>query len=462
MTLVTEVAIIGCGPTGALLGNLLGKYGISCLILEKQKNLYPLPRAVHFDAESMRVFQSVGLADKILPDLMVGKGMRLQDMDGTVLVDWPRAQEIGRLGWHESYRFHQPDLEAKLRHGLDRFSNCRLLSGKAVTGFEQTDDEVRLSLEDGQTVVAQYVIGCDGAQSFLRTELDIGLEDLGFREDWLVVDLLIRNAAADRGDYTIQFCDPDHPATYVRGPKNRRRWEMRLENGTAAPQSEAETWEMLRRWVSAKDADLERSAVYTFRSCLAESWRKRRAFLAGDAAHLTPPFMGQGMCAGVRDAANLAWKLANVLCGGEAKMLDTYQSERRPNAYEFIHRAVDLGKLINQTAARQAPKVKMSSIWPPLGPGLGVRDGLGGSLAPQVRMDDGHLSDDIAEGGFYILARQDFEATVSVVVGVQDWLKEQDVFGVIVRPDGYVFGSAKDQIGLSELLAQCPHVGYKI
>ena len=454
MSLTAQVAIVGCGPVGALLGNLLGRRGISCLIVEKQPSQYPLPRAVHFDGESMRVFQAAGLAEEILPDVLVGKGMRFQDGSGKVLVDWPRAQDIGPLGWHESYRFHQPDLEAVLRRGLAQFSDCVLMSGCAVTALSQNADDVLLSLDDGRTVAADYVVGCDGAQSFVRNALNVEFDDLGFKQDWLVVDLLINGAAADRGDYTIQFCDADQPATYVRGPGRRRRWELRLEDG-AAPETEAKAWEMLQRWVSPEDAEMERFAVYTFRSAIAKDWRVGRCFLAGDAAHLTPPFMGQGMCAGVRDVANLAWKLAGVLGGGRAGVLDSYQSERFANVQEFIALAVDLGRLISQTTAGVAAKGKMKSIWPALGAGLGARDGLGGTLAPQVRAADGRLSDEVADGGFYVLAQARFDAAVPVVVAAEGWLSDRGVFGVVVRPDGYVFGGAEDQAGLLDLAAEC-------
>lgn len=458
MSRSAQVAIIGCGPVGALLGNLLGRRGISCVIIEKQPQLYPFPRAVHFDAEAMRVFQSVGLSEAIRSRVLVGKGMRFQDKSGKTLIDWPRSQEIGPLGWQESFRFHQPDLETELRRGLSRFDNCEIISGQSAKAITQNDQGVVIELADGTCVTAQYCVGCDGAGSTLRAALGVGFEDLGFKENWLVVDILIKNKAADRGDYTIQFCDSEHPATYVRGVGERRRWEFRLADGEPAPVSDAETWARLAGWVSAEDAELERTTEYVFRSAIVESWRVGRCFLAGDAAHLTPPFTGQGFGAGVRDVANLGWKLAAVLKGADPGLLDTYESERSPNVREFIGLAVNLGRLINQTAAGQAPKGAMKSIWPALGAGLGPRDGLGGIHAPQFRLDDGRLSDDAGLGGFYMLAREQFDGPVPVIVGAMDWLRDKRVFGVIVRPDGYVYGGAGDRAGLLELLAECPVV----
>ncbi len=451
----TQVAIIGCGPVGALLGNLLGTRGISNVIVEKQATPYTLPRAVHFDAETMRILQSVGLADVMLPDTMVGKGMLFQDGAGKVLVDWSRAQETGPYGWHESYRFHQPALEATLRNGLSRFPECEVIWGHAVTDVRQDADGVDLELADGKALRTDYVVGCDGAQSFLRELLDVEAEDLGFKEKWLVVDLQITSAKADRGDYTIQFCDADHPATYLRGIGDRRRWEIRLEDGDPEPVDDAAVWKNLSFWVSSDDATLERSAIYTFRSIIVDEWRKGRCFLAGDAAHLTPPFMGQGICAGARDAANLAWKLAAVLKGAGDELLETYQSERRPNVHSFIDMAVRLGRLINQTAAGQAPQGVMKSLWPPLGPGLGVRDGIVGTHAPQVRLDDGRLSDDVSGGGFFVFARTEFDCKLPVITVASDWLTENGVFGIVVRPDGYIFATANDEADILRAIEDC-------
>lgn len=421
-----------------LLGNLLGRRDISVAIVEKQPKPYDLPRAVHFDGEAMRVFQAAGLAEQVLPHTMVGRGMLFKDTDDNVVVDWSRDQEIGSMGWHESNRCHQPGIEDALRAGLDRFDHVRLHEGIAVTAIAQDDAGVRVSLADGREITAQYAIGADGANSFVRSALGIAVNDLGFKEDWLVVDLILKRPRPDLGDYSVQFCDPVNSATYVRGVGERRRWELRLPDDRAADPDEAEIWERLSRWITSEDAELERSAVYTFRSCVAESWRDERVFLVGDAAHQMPPFMGQGMCAGIRDVANLNWKLAQMLHGGD-DVLDTYESEREPHIRQFIELTVSLGKLINQTAAGEAPKGKMQSIWPELGEGLGSREGVGGALAPQPRVGD-VLADDVAQQGFYVLSAQDVDADLPVVVGAQEWLAEQGVEAVIVRPDGYVLG----------------------
>jgi 3-(3-hydroxy-phenyl)propionate hydroxylase len=434
-----DVAIVGAGPIGLLLGNLLGRRGLAVVIVEKQPKPYNLPRAVHFDGEAMRVFQAAGLAAEILPHTMVGRGMLFKDMNDVVVVDWSRDQNIGPMGWFESYRCHQPGVEETLRAGVDRFDRVTLIEGVAVSAITQDAESVTIDLSNGTQVQASYAIGADGANSFVRGALGIEVDDLGFREDWLVVDLILKQPRPDLGDYSVQFCDPVNSATYVRGVGDRRRWELRLPKDRVTNPDETEIWERLSRWITPKDAQLERDAVYTFRSCIAKNWRNGRVFLVGDAAHQMPPFMGQGMCAGIRDAANLAWKLAQAVQGGE-DVLGTYESERAPHIRQFIDLTMALGRLINQTAAGKAPKGVMKSIWPELGPGLGARTGVGGALAPQVRVD-GVLADDLARQGFYVLAAREVEADMPVIVGAQEWLAQHSVEAVVVRPDGYVLGA---------------------
>lgn len=446
---MTDVAIIGAGPVGLTLANLLGVRGLSVRLIEKRSQPYDLPRAIHFDGEAMRVFQATGLAGEVLAHTHVGVGMLFKNADDEVLIDWSRAQDIGPMGWHESYRFHQPGLEAALRRGLDRFPQVELTSGVEVVGLDASTGA--LTLSDGGGAAASYIIGCDGADSFTRRAAGLPIADLGFQERWLVVDAVLKRPRPDLGDYSIQFCDATNPATYVRGIKDRRRWEIRLDQSKADPDGAA-IWAHLSRWITPEDADLERAAVYTFRSAVAERWREGRVMIAGDAAHLMPPFMGQGMCAGVRDVANLAWKLDHAVRTGDDAILDSYGSERAAHVTEFIDLTMRLGKLINQTAAGEAPKGQMKSIWPGLGPGLGERDGVAGRLAPQPRVAGEVLADDAAKGGYYVLAQAPVEASVPVLTEASDWLAETGVFAVLVRPDGYVLASAKDEASAADLL----------
>ena len=350
-----DVIIVGLGPTGATLANLLAECGVSVIVVDREAGIYDLPRAVHFDGETMRVFQSAGISASLRREVIVNSGMRFVDPSGEVLLDWPRPKEIGPQGWHASYRLHQPDLERLLRENLAKRPNVSVLTSAEVISVNVRGQDAIVTchnLQSGQTrsLSSSYVVGCDGARSLVRGVIGSGMFDLGFKERWLVVDVLLKDDRPDLGDHSIQYCSPDRPMTYCRSPKNRRRWEIALRDDEADEQvtREEQVWSFLAPWIEPGDAELERRAVYTFRSEIAEIWRKGRLMIAGDAAHLTPPFMGQGMCTGIRDASNLAWKLALCVKGAvSCDILDSYQEERAPNARSFIETAMRLGRLIN-------------------------------------------------------------------------------------------------------------------
>lgn len=475
-----DIAIVGCGPAGATLANLLALRGCSVLVLDREADIYRLPRAIHFDGECMRVFQTLGIADRLAPDLVVAPGMRFVSADGELLLDWTRPTEVGPQGWHPSYRFHQPTLETLLRAQLGTQPHADLRLRHDVFSLEETADGVTLRLEDLSTgrllrTRARWVVGCDGARSTVRRFMGTELEDLKSHERWLVVDVILHRDRPELGDHSVQFCDPARPATYVRGPGLRRRWELMLMPGedAAAMASPESIWRLLSRWIKPEDAVLERPAAYTFHSVVARGWRRGRLLLAGDAAHQTPPFMGQGMCAGIRDAANLAWKLADVVEGAaDDTLLDTYESERSPHVREFIETAVRLGGLIQTTdpeAARRrdaemrAARPVFSTPSPQLGPGRHGGAAPAGHVGEQPQLADGMRLDQRVGYRAALLVDADTAAGLSAsdvaVVeadspAARDWLRRLDASAVLLRPDRYVFGVARGAAAVADLLAR--------
>ena len=484
----TDVVIIGFGPVGAMLANLLGLQGISTLVLEREAAIHNLPRAVHFDDDVMRLLQTVDLAQAMQPFVHVSPGMKFVDDTGRLLLDWPRPPHVGQQGWHASYRFHQPELERVLREGLARWPSVTVRLRTEAFALEEERDAVVVRYEDLETgsltrCQARYVVGCDGARSLVRRLMDAPLEDLGFHERWLVVDALLRRLRPDLGDWSVQYCSKRRPTTYVRGTGDRRRWEIAVLPGEdeATITQPTKVLELLKRWVSPEEIDLERAALYTFHSAIAPRWRRGRLLIAGDAAHLTPPFLGQGLCAGMRDAGNLAWKLARVLRGqNNGSLLDTYQSERAPHVREYIELAVRLGGLINTKAMQAAvpgsvlnggEAARMTSIKPRLGPGLATGcNGPAGDIAPQPRLTDDVRLDDRVGYRFAVLLQPHFAASLpaetlehlatrEIVVVADDapepntWLQWIDAPAVLVRPDRYVLGTARSVQELNSLAA---------
>ncbi len=480
-----DIIIVGCGPTGATLSLLLAQCGITSLVLEREKSIYPLPRAVHFDDQIMRIFQGLNIADALARVVRYNPGMRFVDPQGELLLDWPRPEGIGENGWHTSYRFHQPDLENILRNKIQSTANIQLKSGVEVDAIEQSEQQASVRCTNGEEYRAKYVVGCDGANSIVRSTIGNDIQDFGFNERWLVIDALLKSDKPELGDYTIQHCGRDRPSTYVRCPGDRRRWEISLkpEDDTRTVTSDSSIWNFIGEWVNAEDASIERSAVYEFKSQVAKTWRRNRLFIAGDAAHLTPPFMGQGMCAGIRDAANLAWKLA-ICCRQQqlpdntrAALLDSYQTERIPNVTEYIDTAIKLGALINSCGTEVALKraftrddgtVQLKSMVPTLGPGVGLgSNACVGSWCIQPQLQNGTLLDDMARYKPILIieprllrehqASANAETHCLVITtqaepDLQSVLTHHGVDALLIRPDRYILGSANSAVELAELL----------
>jgi 2-polyprenyl-6-methoxyphenol hydroxylase-like FAD-dependent oxidoreductase len=481
----SEVVVVGCGPVGLTLAILLAQQGRSVIVLERWPAPYPLPRAVHFDHEVGRILQSCGIGDELRAASEPAEVYEWRNAAGTTLLRFGRIG-AGASGWPESSMFSQPALEAILDDRARALSTLAVRRGVAVTGIDQDDGHVTVTLADGGTVRARYAIGCDGANSTVRQVSGIPMHDLGFFHDWLIVDVML-DEPRPFDPINLQVCDPARPTTAVSGGPGRRRWEfMRLPHETLDElDDDARAWALLAPWdVHPGNALLERRAVYTFQGRYAARWRDGRVFLAGDAAHQMPPFAGQGLCAGVRDAANLAWKLDLVLTGKATDgLLDTYQAERLPSARQAIEFSKALGAVIcvadpAEAAARDAAmaaavteELTEAPDLPAIDAGLIQRDSPhAGRLFPQ-NTADGRLFDDVHGAGWRLVTvapdadRMDPTVTTwfasiggrTIVLDPTDaratnWFTAHDVAWALQRPDFHLYGTAADRAGATDLL----------
>lgn len=478
------VAIVGAGPTGMALAVLLGARGIEVDLFERDLVPPDLPRAVHFDGEVMRVFAGMGLADALADKVRPSAGMEYVDAGGRTMLRRAPAAAEGPHGWADNYLFHQPDLEEALANRLDALATVRQHRGTEVLAVHEEAGAARLELRAAgrrRTARALWCIGCDGARSRLRRAIGSEHEDLGLHQPWLVVDVTLLGEP-DLPAMTVQYCNPARPITYVHVTGRRRRWEIMLVPGDDPGRIIAEdsVRDLLSPWIRPGEARIDRRAIYTFHSLIARRWRRGRLLIAGDAAHQTPPFLGQGLCAGIRDAVNLAWKLEAVLHGADAGLLDSYQSERAPHVHAFISTAVELGNIIQTTDAsvaaerdarfaREGPG-RIVNLSPALGPGAHAGGATGGRIHGQPRLSDGRLLDAAAGPGFAVVGdgsvalppllatRIRTEMGIGLVLdaALASWCAEAGGAFVLLRPDRYVFGTAESATALETLLQGAP------
>ena len=442
-----DVAVVGLGPAGAVCAGLLGGLGVKTVAIEREPAVYDKPRAFALDHEIMRVFEDLGVAGQVAehtapftPSEYYGADGQLIKRLGALPPPWP-------LEWPPSLVFEQPAVEAMLRKKATEVAH---VAYGEVTGLHEANEAVRLRLHDGRTFSARYVIGCDGASSTVRKLLGIEYEDLGFDQQWMVVDLRVNERGlAKLPQVSIQYCEPERPSTYLVGVGAHRRWELMLD-----PREQPDPWELLARWVTPDDAQLWRAAAYRFHALVAREWRRGRVFLAGDAAHQQPPFTGQGMCQGIRDVANLAWKLHYVLALKAAdKLLDTYQEERKPHVEKLTAIVKDIGKIIGErdpAAARERDRrlleeaggkvltVPRQNLIPPLEGGFRSihPHSANGTLFPK---DGGH--------GMRVVTRPKDPSVLRA------WFERYKCLAAIIRPDHYVFGIANSNAALDRQLA---------
>lgn len=480
-----DVVVVGYGPVGMTVAALLGRAGHRVLVLERYSGLYNLPRAAIFDDETMRTYAKVGITEGLLPHTSAQRTYQWINGAGEVLMEVDYAA-VGRSGYAEWYGIYQPDLEDALHAVNQAEPSVTVRFDAQVDAVEQDGDRVTLTVNGTEAVTARYVIACDGGNSFVRETLGIDQDDYGFSEPWMVCDFRFTRPVTLPG--ALQIGDPRQPISVISIGPAHHRFSFMLDSvdDFAAERAPEKVWQRVSRFLTPDDAELIRAATYTFRSLIAQRWRVGRILLAGDAAHQMPPFLGQGMCSGVRDAQNLALKLDLVLSGRRGdELLDTYWSERDPHVRAVTEKGVELGRrqtvrdpekaaerdraLLAKRAAAEAPeKIR----FPPLGPGMLADTPGAGELSVLGVVEDadgrrGRL-DDVIGFGWTLLVDGDLEVDVpdgvrpvrlgSDVTDVNDtykaWFAElgPDVAAVLIRPDFYVFGTATDATSAKELV----------
>ncbi|WP_020533849.1 bifunctional 3-(3-hydroxy-phenyl)propionate/3-hydroxycinnamic acid hydroxylase [Flexithrix dorotheae] len=495
MTLNYDVIIVGYGPVGMVAANIFGMYGLKTLVIEKNTTLYNIPRAIHFDDEIMRIFQYIDLEKEILEISKPVPGLQLIDKNQKVLFQITKGVSSG---WESSYLFYQPELESCLHQGVQRFENVDVKMGVKFTTLSQSTNEISLSLVDNGnplSVKGKYLIGCDGANSTVRKFLKLPLRNLGFTSANLKIDLTTKTGNYPQFSSWIQkLCEPKLGSfVFLNGRANHLRWEFSLHK--KIPKSLAESPEFveknLSKVIDPKEIEIRHIAFYQFRSVIAKKWRVNKVFLTGDAAHQMPPYIGQGMAAGIRDVSNLSWKLfLKIQENAGDKLLESYQKERFSHVFKVIILTILVGKLfisklssLLKAAAWVLPnhlrKIKISEI--PLSNGyFGRNKKTKGKLfiQPEVHIKGEATSiklDKVLGKGFVILSlyqspipvlsqqNQDFLKRINFKVlmikntsdelkmdeevcdsdnELKKWFSRHRVEVVVLRPDRYIFDTS--------------------
>jgi 3-(3-hydroxy-phenyl)propionate hydroxylase len=507
-----DVVIVGYGPTGEVLANILGMAGHSVCVMESEQDIFYSPKAVHFDDEIMRVFQYIGLSETIKDHVKPFTTMEfLRKPGGKTLCSFNIGSQDRRYGHEGAFWFHQPTLERDLRDGASQFENVKALNGVKAVRIEQQDGKVTVVYKNTTTgekngVTARYAVGCDGGRSFVRNSMNIPMTSWNFDQPWVVVDVKSIDGKEIPGlpERHRQILDPAQPVTYVPIGGPYYEWQFMVTDGR--PKDSAcdpfDIREKLKAFVDLEKIEIIRIAYYTFHALYAEKWRKGNVFIAGDAAHMMPPFLGQGLCSAIRDAHSLGWRLDMVLKGlANDSLLDSYQTERLPHVQALIKGASFLGRMI-QTRNRAAALIRDRLLFPainilpslkhlsygyanrklPLKGGfLSSTSKLSGSLfiQPQVCDRNGRtvLLDEVLGKGFALISKEGvldgykplieeltekLPMVFTVVgtrvsngisgitpcysIGLNNWFSEQGVDFAFIRPDRIIYdaGRAED------------------
>lgn len=496
VTQQTDVIIVGFGPVSAVLALNLARKGHRVQIFERWTERYPLPRAICIDHEMRRMLLTLGLEQQLESIIQPGEIYKWVNADWKELItfDWTRESISGGS---EVNFIHQPSFEKLIENELKNYPNVDVRLGYEVLKIEQNAQQAKvvvknLATEQIDVFSASFIVGADGTNSIVRQSMDAIWFDKGFQADWLVVDIIPdENLRNNIPDDATQYCNPERPTTIAPAGifegKYLRRWEfMRLPHESVADlENEEKVWELLKPWVTPEQATLIRFKLYNFKSLISQKWRQNRVLIAGDAAHVMPPFMGQGMCAGFRDALNLSWKISGVLNGQyNDEILDSYFVERSPHVNDVIELSMFLGKVIcvaDPAEAKQRDQAFFDGIAPPpnfpdLTQGILAKNSrfnpheIAGKLSPHSVLQCGAIQkrlDDLIAGKFALLtlgqaptvSRSDLqvislvdEQSHEVKPVISQYMQQHNIKAMLVRPDFYIFGAVEQAEDVRQLV----------
>lgn len=489
-TQITDVIVLGAGPTGLTAATLLAGSGTSVAVVDPFRLPAPHPRATHIDDETMRAFQTLGAAH-LEPSWHRQDTGNYQFFNafGQLVQSFAWRTQPTEQGWFGDYQFFQPDLENLLRGNLHTLDAASSWYGWRAHSLSQTDAGVEVSIRNDRrdidhTLTARYLIGADGARSIVRTLVSPEVEDLHATHRSLILDIKLTERTENPAIFTYTRATPPNPITVVPGAGGMVRFEFLLNDRdcTADFEEPSRWYDLLKPYCEPGSYRILRADVYRWESLLPRSWRDRRLFLAGDAAHQMTPHLGQGMCSGIRDAMNLSWKITARLRGAPDSLLDTYESERKPHVRVYAEAAAAAANAVEHLAEQpgdlnDVPLLKEAPFpAPTLGPGIhGETQGVAGVLSIQPRLSNGRRLDDVVG---YRLAVVGVPSVVNSVeestrrvwnrlgavtitdldLAMRRWLNQHNVHAVIIRPDRYVFGGATDSAQLDHLSSRLQNI----
>ena len=476
---IFDVGIIGYGPVGATLSGLLSSLGLNVVVMEKNKGVSPTARAINTDSEQLRTFNFLNIASEIISNSRKVSRVHFTDskFNPYLTIDVPKKDN---LGWPPALLFYQPELETIIRGKNRNYRKLKILENTELVKIENTNP-IRLNLRSNakdSIVYCKYLVGCDGANSFVRKYIKAKLIDFDFDQDWVVIDAHTKKKIDLSKDEIRQVCDPNRLKTYVPGRRNHERFEFKLLQGeTKKDFTREKIWELLSPWINKDNSKIERAVVYKFHACIADKWRDKNIFIAGDSAHQMPPFLGAGMGTGIRDVFNLAWKIYLVIKNkAEENLLETYQQEREPHANWTIQQAKIIGEMMEQFSYREKGEKYIPSntgygeVFPHLSKGYhgDPSDGLIATPFPRFNIIRSKKdSDEYFGWNFGLISKKKLPKKIYSItkkmnikvlfvknnnINLKNYFEEANY--LLVRPDKYLFSRSKTILELKEALCE--------